>query len=202
MLFACIYVPDFPVEAVMRVEKQYREHPVAVLAGKPPLVRVFAANQKAQELGIEVGMTKLHAEAFPGIILRRRSQLEESSAHSALLDCARSFSPRVEDTACDTIILDIAGLERLFGIPQRIACDLARRASDLGLQANVAVAGNPDAAMHAAYGFPGVTVIPAGQEAERLGNLPLDVLFCSQPFLISEKSLRSGAKNSGAKKAE
>ena len=200
MLFACIYVPDFPVEAVVRVEKQYREHPVAVLAGKPPLVRVFAANQKAQELGIEAGMTKLQAEAFPGIILRARSPLEESVAHAALLDCARSFSPRVENTASDTIILDIAGLERLFGIPQKIACDLARRASDLGLQANVAVAANPDAAMYAARGFPGVTVIPAGQEAERLGNLPLDVLFYCQPFLISEKSPRSGAKNSGAKK--
>jgi len=193
MLFACIHVPDFPVEAVVRVERQYREHPVAVLAGKPPLVRVFAANQKAQELGIESGMTKLQAEAFPGAILRPRSPLEESTAHAALLHCARSFSPRVEDTASDTIILDISGLQRLFGVPQKIACDLARRASDLGLQANVAVASNPDAAMSAAHGFPGVTVIPAGQEAERLGNLPLDVLFCSQPS-TSEKPARSAKK--------
>jgi nucleotidyltransferase/DNA polymerase involved in DNA repair len=177
MPFACIFVPDFPVEAVVRAEPQLREQAVAVLAGKPPLVRVFAANEKARDGGVEPGMTKLQAEAFPQVALRPRSLLEEAAAHAALLDGAQSFSPRVEDTAADTVILDLAGLERLFGAAAQIARDLARRVSDLGLEANVAVAANPGAAMHAARGFPGVTVIPAGKEAERLGDLPMEVLL-------------------------
>ncbi|HKC71032.1 MAG TPA: DNA polymerase Y family protein, partial [Terriglobales bacterium] len=177
MPFACIFVPDFPVEAVVRAEPQLREQAVAVLAGKPPLVRVFAANEKARDGGVEPGMTKLQAEASPQVALRPRSLLEETAAHAALLDGAQSFSPRVEDTAADTVILDLAGLERLFGAAAQIARDLARRISDLGLEANVAVAANPDAAMHAARGFPGVTVIPAGKEAERLGDLPVEVLL-------------------------
>jgi protein ImuB len=103
--------------------------------------------------------------------------LQETAAHAALLDCAQSFSPCVEETAPDTVILDLSGLESLFGSLPKIARDIARRASDLGLEANVATAFNPDTARFAARGFSGVTVIAEGKEAERMGNLPLDVLF-------------------------
>src|ERR1035437_96117 len=63
-MFACIYIPDFPVEAIVRVEPWLREQAVAVLEGKPPLVRVVALNEKARCLGMEVGMTKLQAAVF------------------------------------------------------------------------------------------------------------------------------------------
>jgi len=42
--------------------------------------------------------------------------------------------------------------------------------------ANVALAANPDAAMHAARGLKGLTVIAAGHEAAALGRLPVEVL--------------------------
>ena len=90
---------------------------------------------------------------------------------------AHAFTPRVEDTADDTLLLDLAGLERLHGAPLKMARDLASRVSAVGLEANVAIAANPDAARHAARGFNGVTVIPAGKEAQRLGVLPLPVLL-------------------------
>src|SRR5260370_9985625 len=47
----------------------------------------------------------------------------------------------------------------------------------MGLGANVAGAANPDGALLAARGFPGVLLIPEGREAERLGDLPVDVLL-------------------------
>ena len=177
MPFACIFVPDFPVEAVLRAEPELRAQPVAVLEGKPPLQKVLGMNDRARQLGIEPGMTKIQVEPCTQLTLRPRSTLQEASAHAALLDCAQSFSPRVEDTAPDTVLLDLAGLESLFGPPARIARDLARRASDLGLEAQVAAAANPDAARLAARGFAGITVIAEGKEAEHLGSLPLDVLF-------------------------
>lgn len=200
MPFACIFVPDFSVEAVVRAEPKLRDQAVGVLAGNPPLVKIFAANERARDCGVERGMTKLQAEACPGVMLRPRSLLEEAAAHAALLDGAQSFSPGVEDTAVDTIILDLAGLERLFGAAARIARDLARRVSDLGLEANVAVAGNLDTAMHAARGFPGVTVIPQGKEAERLGDLPIDVLLAG--LRIQEPAARSQRKPEGGQDKE
>ncbi len=182
MSFTAIYVPDFLVAAVVRLEPSLRRKAVVVLEGKPPVVTVAAMNEAAAETGIEPGMTKLQAAAYP-VELRQRSPAQETAAHAALLDCAQAFSPRVEDTAADMIVLDIAGLERLFGPPAKLAQDLARRASDLGLEANVAVAANPDAAVHAARGFAGVTIIPAGKQAERLGQLPVDVLQVAPEIL-------------------
>jgi len=183
VVFACIYISDFAVEAIVRDEPLLRARAVAVLEGKPPMVCVVALNEKARRLGMEIGMTKLQAAVFAtpeensSAILRQRSPETEESAHSALLDIAHSFTPRVEDTAADMLLLDLAGLERLHGAHAKMARKLASRVSVVGLKANVALAANPDAAMHAARGFRGVTVIPKGKEAQRLGVLPLAVLL-------------------------
>jgi protein ImuB len=200
MGFAAIYVPDFAVEAILRAEPELREHAVAVVEGAPPLVHVIAVNEKAAAAGVEPGMTKLQAaERFVALSsacatsIRQRSAPHEAAAHAALLDGACGFSPRVEDTAPDTVLLDLAGLERIFGPPGKIARDVARRCSDLGLEANVAVACNADAAMHAARGFPGVTVIPAGEEAQRLGSLPIEVLASGQWSVASGQENRQSA---------
>ena len=115
MPFACIFVPDFPAEAIVRSEPELHAQAVAVLEGKPPLQKVFAVNEKARRAGIEPGMTKIQIEPLTEILLRPRSVLQETAAHSALLDCAQSFSPRVEDTARDTVILDLSGLESCSG---------------------------------------------------------------------------------------
>jgi protein ImuB len=180
MPFACIFVPDFPVEALLRAEPELRTQALVVLEGKAPLQKVFAANENARRAGVGRGMTKLQVETCADLVLRARSLLQESVAHAALLDCAQSFSPHVEDTAPDTIALDLAGLGTLFGPLQKMARTLAQRASELGLECSVAVAANPDSAMLAARGFSGVTVIPEGKEAEQLGSLPVDVLFAGK----------------------
>src|SRR5258708_3393386 len=176
-MFACLFIPNFPVEAIIRFEPELRGLPVAVLAGRPPLEKVVAVNDKARQFGVETGATKSQLEAWGYLVIRARSELQEASAHAALLDCAQSFSPEIEDTAPGTILLNLAGLEPLFGPPPKIAYELARRASRLELEANVAVATNPDTAILAAHGFSGVTLIPLGREAERLGELPVDVLM-------------------------
>jgi len=175
--FACIFVSDFPVEARLRAEPELRSQPVVILEGTAPLQKVFAVNEKAQRAGIEPGMSKVQIEACSELTLRARSLLQETAAHAALLDCAQAFSPRVEDTARDTILVDLNGLETLFGEPLKIAREMARRASDLGLEVNLAVASNADTALIAARGFCGITIIPWGKEDERLGHLSLDVLF-------------------------
>src|SRR5271157_3191584 len=63
-MFACIYIPDFPVAAIVRTEPSMCDRAVAVMEGKPPQVRVVALNDKARLLGMEIGMTKLQAAIF------------------------------------------------------------------------------------------------------------------------------------------
>jgi protein ImuB len=178
-MFAAIYIPDFPVEAIVRLKPGLRERPVAVMEGTAPLLRVIAVNERAADAGLEPGMPKLQAEGHAAVcngVLAMRSPEQEASAQAALLDAACGFSPCVEDAAPGLVVIDLDGLERIFGPAAKIARDLARRCSEIELEAQVAVASNPDAAIHAARGFSGVTVIPEGREAERLATLPVEVL--------------------------
>jgi len=178
------------VQAVVRLEPDLREKGVAILAGAAPLTKVFATNRRARELGVETAMTRVQAEALQGVVWRWRSLSQEASAYAALLDCAWAISPRAEDGPkreeedfCDTVVLDLAGCEKLFGSPEKIAHDLKRIASEVGLEANVAVAGNPLAAVCAAQGFFGVTVIPAGDERLQMGRLSLEGLRIPLEFV-------------------
>jgi protein ImuB len=89
---------------------------------------------------------------------------------------AFEFSPWVEATAANTAAFDVSGLDRLFGLPQDIAAAISRRVRETGAQASVAVAANPDAAICAARGFKGVSVVPHGDEGKFLAPLPLSLL--------------------------
>jgi protein ImuB len=183
MAFASIHVPNFLVQAVVRAEPNLRDRAVALVDGTPPIWNVVAANEAALHSGIELGMAKSQAAQFSAVEIRRRSRLQEKSAHVALLDLGASVSPRMEDTALDTIILDIAGLASLFGNEENIATQLMRRAFSLGLVAHVAVSSNLEVALHAARGFAGITLIPPGEEAKRLGSLSLRALLPSVEIL-------------------
>ena len=159
MPFACIYVPNFPVAAALRAEPELRARALAIVEGKPPLEKILAVNEAASRLGIAAGMTKAQAELCPEIALRPRSALQESAAHAALLDCAQSFSPCVEDAACDAALLDLAGMESLLGSLPEISRAISNCATRLGLAANIAIASNPDAAALAARGLCGAGAV-------------------------------------------
>lgn len=176
-MFACLHVPDFPVQAAVRLDAALRQQPVAILEGSPPLQRVVALNQRAREQSMYPGMTKSQAELF-GAKLCQRNLTQEAAASQALLDCAFAFSPRVENVGQNTgrVIMDIDGLERLHGNPESIGHALQQLGNTLGFELNVGIAANPDAAALAAQGFSGVTVIPPGWEQKRFGPLPIGIL--------------------------
>ncbi len=98
----------------------------------------------------------------------------------SVLACAYAFSPRVEETGPDTAIFEIDGLRRLFGPPQAIAEAIARQAAELSVQVNVGVASNPDAALCAARGFPGIRIIRNGDD---LAGLSVELLSPSPEIL-------------------
>jgi protein ImuB len=187
-MFACWYVPDFPVQASLLSEPAetrvaLKRLPVAVLDGPANLPRVFAANPSARQYGIQTGMTKLQVETYGGVVLRDRNLDTEEAAQNTLLDFAGKFSPRVESTCAGAAILDLAGTERLLGPPQSVARRMATGAAAIGFDLRIAVASNPDTAFHAARGFSGITIIPTADEARRLAPLPVRILPASAEML-------------------
>ena len=93
-----------------------------------------------------------------------------------LLDVAQQYSPRAAWAAEHTIVLDLSGLERLFGDARAIGEALRGQLADRGLQTHVAIAGTRTAAHLMAVARAGLTVVDPGGEATALAPLALDVL--------------------------
>src|SRR5437667_3422961 len=87
---------------------------------------------------------------------------------------AQQFSPRYESRG-DLVVIDVRGLDRLFGAPRAIGEELRRDAADRGLRVHVAVAGTQIAAMILAISRPGVVVIEPGGEAAAIAGVSIDL---------------------------
>ncbi|MGD0909017.1 MAG: DNA polymerase Y family protein [Candidatus Acidiferrales bacterium] len=196
MSFACVYVPNFMVQAVVRGEPDLRDRALALVEGDPPLWKIVAANEAALQAGIQLGMGGSQAKQFGGVEIRHRSQAQEKAAHAALLDVGWSASPRVEDTAPDTVVLDLAGLTSIFESVKKFSAELAERVTSIGLHPHLAVASNIEVAIPAARGFGGITLIPPGEELKHLSCLPVEVLLPGAEIL--ETLHRWGIRTCGA----
>ncbi len=100
----------------------------------------------------------------------------------SLAEIAYGFSPIVEEAGGKTVVIDVDGCELLFGSPYELATDVARRAKEPrangGVEGavNVAIAANPDAAIHAAMRLKGVSFVSPGEELICLGGFPIEAL--------------------------
>jgi protein ImuB len=173
-LYACLYVREFPAQAMLRLRPNLKNTPIVILEGTQPRQTVCSCNTRARDIGIDTGLTRAELDVFPGVTPLPRAHSEESSARAALLQCAGRFSPRVEcltpdsnpaaqsksmsdksgpvsDTASDTYsfaaVLDIAGTEKLLGSPPQLAKKLLAAVRALSLHAAIVVSANIEAAL-------------------------------------------------------
>jgi protein ImuB len=114
--------------------------------------------------------------------------IHASADPALLIACAQAFSPVVEQESPDVAVLDASGLGRIYGPPHEIAAAIAGRARLLGFETQIAIASNPDAAICAARGFSGVSVVPHGDEAKFLESLPLHLLGPGEELLDTFES--------------
>ena len=107
---------------------------------------------------------------------------QQIPANLSLREFAYNFSPVVEETRSGTVVIDVDGCELLFGSAYQLANEVASRAkksgSSGGLESTVsiAIAANPDAAIHAATRLQGITFVSPGEELTCLGEFPVDHL--------------------------
>jgi protein ImuB len=184
-LYACLYAREFPAQALLRLRPELRAKAFVVMEGEPPLQSVCSLNSKARSLGIVRGMTKVEIDTFPLVITLLRSLPEETATKTALVECAGSFSPRIEDRSSNNAflcVIDIAGTEKLFGSPRTLAQNLLGRVRALGISASATVSSNFHTATCLARGRSGsdVTITAPGQEGAALAQLPVSVLNLSE----------------------
>jgi protein ImuB len=178
-LYACVHVNEFPTQALLRLRQDLKGKPVVVLHGEATKETVCSMNQLARRRGASLGMTKLDAQGINGLVLLSRSPQGEEAARSVLCECAATFSPRIEDVSHSTscaFVLDIAGTERLFGPPLQFAERLRSAMENAGFHTSIAVSANFETARLKAVAARGIVVIPHGNEAAALANLPISEL--------------------------
>lgn len=180
-LYACLYVKEFPAQALLRLRPELHERPCVVMEGEPPFEVVCSLNTKARLLGLRHGMTRVEVDTFVGPVVLTRSLETEKATRAVLLECAGAFSPRVEEcgeAAAFLCIMDIAGTQNLFGPPEMLAKSLRQRVRALGISAQVTVSSNFHASGCLAKGLTrsALQVVPQGKEATALSALPLTAL--------------------------
>src|SRR5215510_8895148 len=103
-------------------------------------------------------------------------------AELSLTEFAYGFSPIVEEVRAGTVVIDVEGCELLFGSPYQLAKEVCERAkksrTEGGLESpvSIAIAANPDAAIHAATYLQGITYVSPGEELICLGEFPVERL--------------------------
>ena len=184
-LYACVYVPEFPAQALLRLRRELKERACVVMEGEPPFEEVCSLNTKARLLGIQLGMSRTDVDGFPKVKIFSRSLKTESTVKEMLLECAASYSPRIEDCSNETYFLcaiDIAGTESLFGPPEVLVRRLLQHVHSLGLSARARVSDNFHAAVCLAKASSGrlMDVVRSGEEAAFLSSLPLNILTLTE----------------------
>ncbi len=126
-MFAAFHIPDLPTVSALREQPEWRERPCAILResanrddGKIPLL---AINPAARHAGISAGWPLNRALVrCPDLKLLPRHRENEAMLLAELVALADRFTPDVEITAPDTVLLDLSGaksvrLEALEALP-------------------------------------------------------------------------------------
>ena len=177
---ACINLPVFPIQLLLRRHPDWHNRPVAVVDYDKPQGTVLCLNERAMALRVRPGMRyaaglslarDLRAAVVPGP--------EIDKAVAMVGKRLGAYSPRVEPAAAEAGVfwLDASGLQRLYGSLDNWAQQVRTDLNDLGFRATV-VLGFRRFATYAMAKARTETVIfknPADEQTAAL-RVPLDSL--------------------------
>jgi protein ImuB len=141
----------------------------------------------------------------PPAVRRGMPPAGSRSDGACLIDIARMVSPRVDARSGCQVVIDVQGLERLVGDPKAIGERLRQAAAGRGFApVHVALAGTRTAAMLLAAARAGVTVVPAGGEADALAPLPLRTLavLASEGIEVRRQKTEDRRQKAGGERRE
>lgn len=181
-MFAALYIPDFSLQAVLRLEPDLRSQPAALIDPELPQTEIIQCNPAAKNSDVVEGLTPAQAMArCPSLNIKTRSRSLENSATEILLQTAFAFSPNIESTATGVCALELKGLplqneSEILAWAGKILQSLA----SLYLDAKIGVAPTPELALLAAQNTKQASIVRAANE---LARLPIAALQPSPEIL-------------------
>lgn len=167
-----------------RVERLRRPGPVAVWAQHGSRRQVVSVSAEAEAAGLREGQALADAQAIlPEVMLAPEDPAGDAAALERLALWALRFTPLVGLESDDGLVLDITGVEHLFGGEAAMRSEVLGRLARMGLSAIGAVAGTAGVAValvRAGWGGQ----VPPGREQATVAPLSLAALNL-QPALVS-----------------
>ncbi len=193
----CVWSPLWPIQRLLSGQPE-RDGPLILFAESPRGLYVTACSFEATRAGLRVGMPLGEARSLlPGTVASPKSRRGPRRSASApifrradpaadrarlqrlALHCQR-YSPLAgleEAGEPESIWLDIAGSEVLFGGEERLIEVIRADFAQQGFQVRIAIADTWGAAWAVShFGAATVCVVPAGRQAEALAPLPVAAL--------------------------
>lgn len=165
-----ILLPRLPVERLRR------PGPVAVWAQRGARRVVISVSAEAEAAGLHAGQALADAQAIlPGVELVPEDPAGDAAALERLAVWALRFTPLVGVVGADGLLLDITGVDHLFGGEAALREDALGRLARMGLSAVGAVAGMAGTALALARAGWGGVLAP-GQEDATVASLSLAAL--------------------------
>jgi DNA polymerase IV len=154
-----------------------------VIVGGRPTVRgvVASASYEARAFGVHSAMPTAQAlRLCPQAVLLRGHRARYVEMSRRVMAILADYTPLLEPISIDEAFLDMTGTEDHYGSPGHLASTIqARIDRELGLSASLGGATNKLIAKIASdFRKPhGITVVPAGKEADFLAPLPIRKLW-------------------------
>lgn len=168
-----------PVSAPQKHITSLWQRPTVLIERSGQREVVTAACPLARELGLHPAMAAAQARALVSDLEVREADREGDQAwlDRLALHAVRHWTPTASVCAPDGLWLDLTGTTHLFGGEARFCRRALRFLERLGFTARIAIAASPGAA-HALARFAGaaITILPPGDEAQAIANLPLAAL--------------------------
>jgi len=172
-----------------------RSHPIAVGGGV-----VLAASYEAKAFGVRGGMAGRRArELCPQLRFVGGNFNEYQRLGDAAIKILGDYTPLVERLSIDEAFAEVAGCERLFGPPEKIAKEVRRRVrEELGLSISVGVARTKHLAKIASQVAKpdGLVVVDTENELAFLHDLPVELMWGVGP-VTNERLARMGVRTIG-----
>ena len=139
---ACVDLPDFPLQLLLREHPAWRKTPVAVVADDRPQAEVQWASTSARAKGVLPGLRFAAALSLaPGLHAAPVPPERVKAEVAAVAECLRAFTPEVEPSSevPGVFWLDAGGLARLWPSLPAWGEAVLRRLGEDGFTASLAV---------------------------------------------------------------
>ena len=167
----------FYVSMELMRHPELRGKPVIVAGGLGARGVVNTCSYEARECGVHSGMPNGTARRqCPHGTYLPSDYSFYAPASKQFHEILRSYTPDWEPAGSDEAYLDVAGCERLFGSPKRIATEIrARVQAEIGIAVSIGVATNKLVAKVASDASKpdGLLIVPAGTEAGFFAPMPI-----------------------------